>query len=55
MPQIVKKCNRVSEALTSWVSSEDISSDFIIKEDDEGVREGTEPPQWPKGMDGQSG
>lgn len=38
--------------LTAWVASEDISSGFIIQEDEEGVGERTEPPSWPRnGMD----
>lgn len=40
------------EGLTSWGASEDIFSDFIIDEDEEGVGNGTEPPHWPK--DGQT-
>lgn len=36
------------EGLTSWAASEDIFSDFIIDEDEEGVGNGTEPPHWPK-------
>lgn len=36
------------EARTSWAASEDIFSDFIIDEDEEGVGDGTEPPPWPK-------
>lgn len=38
----------LSKGLTAWVASEDISSAFIIQEDEEGVGEGTEPPAWPK-------
>lgn len=38
-----------AEVLTAWVASEDISSDFIIDEDEEGVGEGTEPPTGPDG------
>lgn len=43
-------------SLTAWVASEDISSGFIVQEDEEGIREGTEPPTWPEvdgWMDGQ--
>lgn len=39
--------------LTAWVASEDISSGFIVEEDEEGVGEGTEPPTWPTGPDKQ--
>lgn len=33
--------------LTTRVASDYELSDFIIKEYEEGVREGTEPPGWP--------
>lgn len=44
VPPKVKEKNVISEALTSWVASEDISSGFVVKEDEEGVGEATEPP-----------
>lgn len=44
-----QKKRRVSEDLTAWVASEDVSSGFIVQEDEEGVGECTEPPTWPKG------
>lgn len=34
-------------ALTSWAASEDQLTDFIIDEDEQGVREGAEPPVGP--------
>lgn len=34
--------------LTSWAASEDQLTDFIIDEDEEGVREGAEPPVGPE-------
>lgn len=33
--------------LTSWAASEDQLTDFIIDEDEQGVREGAEPPVGP--------
>lgn len=39
------KC--VDGALTSWAASEDQLTDFIIDEDEQGVREGAEPPVGP--------
>lgn len=33
--------------LTSWAASEDQLADFIIDEDEQGVREGAEPPVGP--------
>lgn len=39
--------------LTAWVASEDISSGFIVEEDEEGVGERAEPPTWPTGPDKQ--
>ena len=39
----------VVKYLTAWVASEDISSGFIVQEDEEGVWEGTEPPTGPEG------
>lgn len=39
----------MGEDLTAWVASEDISSGFIVQEDEEGVGERAEPPAWPKG------
>lgn len=48
-PQAMK--SRLGD-LTAWVASEDISSGFIVQEDEEGVGEGTEPPSRPRnGMD----
>lgn len=44
LPQKAKR--RVSKGLTAWVASEDISSGFIVQENEEGVGEGTEPPAW---------
>lgn len=40
---------RVRQGLTAWVASEDISSGFVVQEDEQGVGEGTEPPTWPGG------
>lgn len=33
--------------LTSWAASEDQLTDFIIDKDEQGVREGAEPPVGP--------
>lgn len=43
------KAFKVREGLTAWVASEDISSGFVVQEDEQGVGEGTEPPTWPGG------
>lgn len=40
---------RVRQGLTAWVASKDISSGFVVQEDEQGVGEGTEPPTWPGG------
>lgn len=40
---------RIHQGLTAWVASEDISSGFVVQEDEQGVGEGTEPPTWPGG------
>ena len=45
-PQKAKR--RVSKGLTAWVASEDISSAFIVKEEDDGIGDSTEPPTKPK-------
>lgn len=43
------EARNVVKDLTAWVASEDISSGFIVQEDEEGVGEGTEPPTGPEG------
>lgn len=48
-PKIAKR--RVSSDLTARVASEDISSGFIVQEDEEGVGERAEPPARPKGTE----
>lgn len=53
LPPKIAKRKSVSCDLTSWVASEDISSGFIVQEDEEGVGERAEPPARPKGTDGQ--
>lgn len=40
---------RACQGLTAWVTSENISSGFVVQEDEQGVGEGTEPPTWPGG------
>lgn len=38
---------KITRALTSWAASEDQLTDFIIDKDEQGVREGAEPPVGP--------
>lgn len=42
-----------TKSLTSWAASEDISSNFVVEEDEEGVWEGAEPPRRPEVLDRQ--
>lgn len=46
----VKDCQYllVISVITSWAPPKDVSSNFIIDEDEQRVWEGTKPPTWPK-------